>query len=258
MSRHRQRHAHGTAPHPQDPTVIQHSHRPRNNNRRNQGHFPKAKRAGDKVNYHVLRCRPVITHNSPQVQHDHLQVLLEIDSGTRYWSTINIRSGDDQVFYAIDEDYNNPITRKLHEAGLPQGFTKLESAPGGLALDYIREHLVDLGTMDGLRAAGDPEDEGISDMLTTKMINISRAPDAQLFIFGSRFDDGAHFSSFDLPTGIHDIHMNQGSVGSHAKSNGIFQDGALLSFYPSEDRWTAVFLKFASQAERTDGSGNAE
>jgi uncharacterized protein YukJ len=172
--------------------------------------------------------------------------------------TINIRSGDDQVFYEIDEDYKNPITQKLHEAGLPQGFTKLDSAPGGLALDYIREHLVDLGTMDALKAAGDPEDEGISDMLTTKMINISRAPDAQLFIFGSRFDDGARFSSFDLPTGIHDIHMNQGSVGSHAKSNGIFQDGALLSFYPSEDRWPAVFLKFARQAERTDGTGNAE
>jgi uncharacterized protein YukJ len=78
-----------------------------------------------------------------------------------------------------------------------------------------------------------------------------------LFIYGSRFDDGARFSSFDLAIGIHDIHMNQGSKGGHASSNGIYQDGALFAYYPSENRWSAVFLKFASQAEQTDDSGNA-
>jgi hypothetical protein len=51
--------------------------------RRNRGHFPAPNRAGEAISYNVLRCRPVINHNSPQVQHDHLQVLLEIDSRAR-------------------------------------------------------------------------------------------------------------------------------------------------------------------------------
>ena len=214
-------------------------------------------RAGDQVNYHVLKCRPVINQNSPQIQHDHLQVLLEIDSGTRYWMTINIRSGQDQVFYSINEHYQHPITELILKANLPQGFTALDKKPNGLSLDYIREKLVDLAQMDKLQRDGDPQDEGIADMLTTQLVNVMRAADARLFIFGSKFDDGARFSSFDLATGIHDIHMNQGSQGAHASSNGIYQDGALLAFYPSENRWSAVFLKFASQAEATDAAGNA-
>jgi uncharacterized protein YukJ len=252
---HKHRHSH--EPHPQRPQDRQHSHRPKHGNRHNRGNFPKPKHAGDKVNYHVLRCRPVINHNSPQIQHDHLQVLLEIDSGTRYWMTVNIRSGQDQVHYTIDESYEHVITQRILDAQLPQGFTALDMKPGGLALDYIRENLVDLNTMDELQPAGDPEDEGIADMLTTQLVNVMRASDARLFIFGSRFDDGARFSSFDLNVGIHDIHMNQGSRGSHAKSNGVFQDGVLLAFYPSERRWSAVFLKFASQGTKTDAAGNA-
>jgi len=251
------KHKHGHAPHPQNPQNTQHSHRPLHSNRRNRGQFPKPSRAGDKVNYHVLKCRPVINQNSPQIQHDHLQVLLEIDSGTRYWMTINIRSGQDQVFYSINENYQHPITQKILKADLLQGFTALDKKPDGLSLDYIREKLVDLKQMDELQKAGNPEDEGIADMLTTQLVNVMRASDARLFIFGSKFDNGARFSSFDLDIGIHDIHMNQGSSGSHASSNGTYQDGALLAFYPSENRWSAVFLKFASQAEETDDAGNS-
>ncbi len=185
-----------------------------------------------------------------------MQVLLEIDSGTRYWMTINIRSGQDQVFYTISEDFQHALTGRIIAANLPQGFTALDKKPGGLSLDYIRDKLVDLKTMDQLKAAGDPDDEGISDMLTTLLVNVFRATDSRLFIFGSRFDDGARFSSFDLDTGIHDIHMNQGSQGGHAGSNGIYQDGALLAYFPSENRWSAVFMKFASQKEATDQNGN--
>ena len=251
------KHKHNHEPHPQNPKETQHSHRPKHANRHFKGQHPRPGKPGDKINYNVLRCRPVINHNSPHIHNDHLQVLLEIDSGVRYWMTINIRSGQDQVHYTINEDYKNPITQRLLDARLPQGFTPLDKKPNGLSLDYIRENLVDLAAMDKLKPAGDPEDEGISDMLTTVLVNVMRASDARLFIFGSRFDNGEKFSIFDLPTGIHDIHMNQGSRGGHAGSNGIFQDGALLAFFPSEQRWSAVFLKFSSQALKTDDSGNA-
>ncbi len=258
MSRkHNHSHSYNQAPHPQNPQQTQHSHRPLHDNRNGRGNFPKPNRTGQSVNYNVLKCRPVITQSSPQIQHDHLQVLLEIDSGTRYWMTINIRSGQDEVFYSIDENYQHPITQRILAADLPQGFTPLDKQPNGLSLDYIRDKLVDLSQMDKLKQTGDPKDEGIADMLTTLLSNVKRAADARLFIFGSRFDDGARFSSFDLAIGIHDIHMNQGSGGGHAGSNGIYQDGALLAFYPAEQRWSAVFLKFASQSEQTDDRGNA-
>lgn len=229
----------------------------RHANRHNRGNFPSSARAGNGIDYHVLKCRPVITQSSPQVMHDHLQVLLEIDGGTRYWMTINIRSGADVVFYNIDPDYRNPITDRILAANLPQGFTALDTKPGGLALDYIRENLVQVGEMEEIERSTDPNFDGIADALTTQLVNVMRADDARLFIFGSMFTDGARFSSFDLAVGIHDIHMNQGSGGAHAGSNGIFQDGALLSWFPSERRWAAVFLKFKSQAAITDENGNA-
>ena len=227
--------------------------------RKNQ--LPAAHRAGDKINYNVLKCRPVLTESSPQVAHDHLQVLLEIDGGTNYWMTINIRNGQDKVFYVIDEAFTHPITHTLHDANLPDGFTAIDSSKGAdadsIALDYIRKQLVDVGQMDEIEASTDPNFDGIADALTTQLSNVSRSPNARLYIFGSKFTDGARFSTFGIDEGIHDIHMNQGSKGGHASSNGIYQDGALLAYYPSENRWSAVFLKFESQAEFTDENGNA-
>ena len=230
--------------------------KPKHRNRHHSDTHPQPNRAGDKINYHVLKCRPIINRTSPQIAHDHLQVLLEIESGTRYWMTINIRSGQDKVFYVMDENYKHPITQTILTAALPQGFTPLRKQPGGLALDYLREELVDVDQMDEIEATTDPNFDGIADALTTQLVNVSRFDDARLFIFGSKFEDGARFSSYDLAVGIHDIHMNQGSRGGHAGSNGIFQDGAMLAFYPTETRWSAVLLKFASQSSQTDENGN--
>lgn len=231
-------------------------HRIKHSNRVNHGRFPKPNRAGDQINYHVLKCRPVINGSSPQIQHDHLQVLVEIESGVRYWMTINIRSGNDKVEITNNSDYKNSITDKILKADLPQGFTPIDKAPNGIALDYIREELTDLKDMDTIDENGNIDDVNIADTLTTELVNVFRIPDARLFIFGSRFDDGERFSSYNLPTGIHDIHMNQGSKPPHDGSNGIYQDGALLSYYPAENRWSAVFLKFKSQSEQTDENGN--
>jgi len=65
------------------------------------------------------------------------------------------------------------------------------------------------------------------------------------------------FSFYHMAEGIHDIHMNQGSVGAHAGSNGIYQDGGIIIHFPSHNKWTAIFLKFESQAIQTDERGNS-
>ena len=50
--------------------------------------------------------------------------------------------------------------------------------------------------------------------------------------------------------GIHDIHMNQGNVGSFVRDDGVWQDGGVLFHFPGEQQWTAIFLKFQSQSCR--------
>ena len=237
--------------------MSHHKNQSLHKNRQNHGTFPTPKRAGDKINYYVLKCRPVINRSSPQVQHDHLQVLLEIESGQRYWMTINVRNGgNDKVLYYLDEDFKHPVTQKILDASLPQGFTKIDSQPGGIALDYVREQLFDFNKMDVLGDGVNDKFDSLEQMLTNQLINALRFDDSRLFVFGSRFDDGARFSSYDLPTGIHDIHMNQGSQPPHKGSNGTYQDGGLLIFFPTDNKWSATFLRFQSQATQTDANGN--
>lgn len=194
----------------------------------------------------------MLTRSSPQIQHDHLQVLLEIDSGQRFWMTINIGNPTDAVQYHIDEHYQHPITARILARKLPQGFTKLPHKPGDIALDHFRDKLVDLTTLQTATGGSTT----LADMLTTQLTNAFRFTDARLFVFGSHFTDGLAFSSYHLAEGIHDIHLNQGGRGAHQGSNGIYQDGGLLIYYPTDNRWSATFLKFASQANQTDNHGN--
>ena len=233
-----------------------HHSRPHHVTRPNHGRFPQPNRAGDKVNYHVLKCRPILNRSSPQTSNQHLQVLLEIESGQRFWMTINIRNQQDRVLYFLDENYQHPITQKIIDAQLPQGFTKLPSQPGGIALDYIRESLFTFSQMVLLEGGPDDLFTDLSDMITTQLTNAFRFDDARMFVFGSMFTDGVQYSSYHIAVGIHDIHQNQGSKPPHAGSNGIYQDGGLLIYYPTERRWSAVFLRFESQAIQTNSHGN--
>ena len=52
--------------------------------------------------------------------------------------------------------------------------------------------------------------------------------------------------------GIHDIHMNQGNTGRFLDDDGVYQDGGVLVHFPDQHEWTAIFLKFQSQAWHTD------
>ena len=46
--------------------------------------------------------------------------------------------------------------------------------------------------------------------------------------------------------------MNQGNSGRFTGDDGVFQDGGLLVHFPDQHEWTAIFLKFQSQAWHTD------
>jgi hypothetical protein len=134
--------------------VLSRRNKSKHQTRSRSDKFPVPNRAGDRVNYHVIQARPVLNEISPNSHNAHLQVLLEYERGdslVQTWATINVRAGQDEVFYTIDDDYRHPITNVILNAGLSQGFNKLDSKSGGVALDYIREKLVDITTMEKLQ-----------------------------------------------------------------------------------------------------------
>lgn len=209
---------------------------------------------GQDVWYHVLKCRPV----KFQSANDHFQVLVDCD-GQSFWFTINVRSlpkanqPTDNVVYLTDDNFTHPITAKLKAANLPAGFTEIPEAPGGLALDYVRANLVDLSKMKVLTNANSTFTD-LSELLSSYIRRVKLVPDAVMYVFGSKFplpgqaeNQGSNPFHLSPNIGLHDVHMNQGSVGSHAGSNAPWQDGGLLIHFPADDTWATVFLAFETQ-----------
>jgi uncharacterized protein YukJ len=150
----------------------------------------------------------------------------------------------------VNHDFAPPRPKDL--LALPPGRALLP-AGNPLALDFVRQHVVKREDMILLNAddasnltASDLHNE--IDDLVARAINDSQA---EFFAFGSKF-----------PEGIHDIHFNQGNpvANDHgpdfSQDNGIFQDGALMVFFPSDQRWLAAFIAFQSQSWTTDKDGN--
>jgi uncharacterized protein YukJ len=157
-------------------------------------------------------------------------------------ASINVKSSSsisELVFWLV-QDFDNPIVDRLRE--LRMGFTLVSSVSGGVALDYIRGNLVNLSK--GRILPHDlpgPQDDIIDYIMPELQSAINRR--ATVYLFGEPYSD---------KQGIHDVHMNQGNQGNFKKYNGVWQDGGIVIHYPDEDRFTGIFLAFASQAVHTD------
>jgi uncharacterized protein YukJ len=196
--------------------------------------------------YGVLKGRPTGRQvKGPHGTPPHLHVFLTA-GGTNFDVAVNILSTDgSEILYQVNHAFSPPHAADL--LNLPAGRTLL---PAGhpLALDFVRQHLVARDDMTPLDAddathltASDLHNE-IDDLVTRAI----HEPQAQFFAFGSKF-----------PEGIHDIHFNQGNpAGQFSGDNGIFQDGALMAFFPDAQRWLGAFIAFQSQVWTTDNQGN--
>ena len=220
------------------------------------------------ANYSVLAGRPtagkVVSGASA-----HYQIAMQ--AGGPFTVAVNIQSVDgSEVLYAIEEDFTPPDLAAL--TALPMGMTKLQSAPGGLALDYVRS------TVDGVpmiakaqmtllpqsqaKAKGGSAEEQMIQRARAKalenavvtLLNMTIADkDGVIYAFGSAYADSGKVD------GIHDIHMNQGNpANNHGGDNGVWQDGALFINLPSKGTWTAVFIAFQTESWTTDSAGNPE
>jgi uncharacterized protein YukJ len=224
------------------------------------------------TNYSVLAGRPtagkVVSGASA-----HYQITMQATGGP-FTVAVNIQSVDgSEVLYAIEEGFTPPDLAGL--MALPMGMTKLQSAPGGLALDYVRSTVGDAPMITqaqmtllpqmSAKAKGGAEEQMIQrarakalENAVVTLLNMTIADkEGLIYAFGSAYADKGEVD------GIHDIHMNQGNPvggknGGFSGDNGVWQDGALLISLPSQKTWTAVFIAFQTESWSTDDVGNPE
>jgi uncharacterized protein YukJ len=188
----------------------------------------------------------------------HYQIILQA-GGQSLRAAVNIQSEDNsEVLYSVDHAFLPPDPAAL--TGLAMGVVGLHSRPGGLAVDFVRETvngsaMVDRESMT-LLPKSFPAGHRHNDLNNEVVDLLNRAvqdPNGTMYIFGDAFSDGG-----DSPTGIHDIHMNQGNPETnHGQDNGIWQDGALFVNLPAQQNaWIAVFIAFQTQSWQTDDQGN--
>ncbi|PLX31773.1 MAG: hypothetical protein C0600_04765 [Ignavibacteria bacterium] len=182
----------------------------------------------------------------------HIHLFYEDGTGGEYSgsrrASINVKSGSSisELVVWINTDFQHPITGNLEP--LEQGFTSVESAANGLALDYIRSNVVNFEDGHILPHDIPGAENDVLDLVLPLLENAVQRQ-AVVYLFGEPY----------LPSrqGIHDVHMNQGSVGQFTKYNGAWQDGGLI-ITNSDGTYTAILIAFASQAAHTDEStGNA-
>lgn len=205
-------------------------------------------------NYGVLKGRPIDSRlgfgSSP-----HYQVHL-VDEDNDYRIAINVKSKQQPsaLLYLVEEQFTHPMLDALRELRL--GFTKIQAAPGAMALDYIRGNLFTPEKMVPLPHNVPGPDNDLNEKINFFVQRALADEDAVVYAFGERWGpepnkrDG--YFGFKPGNGIHDIHMNQGSVEPFKKYNGVWQDGGMLIHFESINQWVAIFLAFQSQCWHTE------
>jgi uncharacterized protein YukJ len=150
----------------------------------------------------------------------------------------------------------------------PVGFTLQKDMDKALWLDYVRYtpvlFPVDLMKVVPPKTTGNGSAENLNKDIDPWVQQAKNNPDAEIFAFGSGWDDNApgarpdtrHYFTPDPSLGIHDIHMNQGDTGHEAVYNGAWQDGGLFIHFKSTSQWVAMFFRFQNQSLNTDNNGN--
>lgn len=208
-------------------------------------------------NYGVIKGK-VVSSTPGNDSFTHYQIIMENpNTSTHYQVDVNVRSKDQsEVLFYVNYSFQNEITNELTEIDF--GYKPIESKANSLALDYIRGNLFSVSDMQPLGMEY-PIKNDLNMKLDESIKKAQSTPDAVVYAFGQYFKDRGNRAKIDsesgLPSeGIHDVHMNQGNFPPHGE-NGIYQDGALLINYPSENLWVVYFLAFQTQSFQTDDNG---
>ena len=209
--------------------------------------------------YGVLRGRPDRYKREDNVSTPHLQIRVLEDGGQPWRIAVNVQSdtGSHVAFWVVDPLAGHPLLASL--PGRQSGFNTVAGNADN-ALDYVKAPLFDWAHGRALPPSGSASADDLQDLLSLYLDQCKTAG-GEIYAFGAKFDQNLHkpidteFGNLDGLHGIHDIHLNQGNVGSHAGDNGVFHDGGLILAFP--DRYLGLFLGFQTQRIPTDTAGNA-
>lgn len=206
--------------------------------------------------YGILKGIPTNYRNS-KTSNNHYQI--RIDTGDdAYRIAVNVRSKlmPRDLYYHIVPNFKHPILDVIQKYHF--GFTPLRSNSTSGALDYLRGNLFQMDQMQVLPDVQDGHDNDLNDLFDFYIKKAIREK-ATVYAFGALWKTKSAKSRDkyfpETPDqGVHDIHMNQGNPanGGFAQDNGVWQDGGIMIHYPASGAWTAVFLRFQSQAVQTD------
>ena len=206
----------------------------------------------------VLRGRPDRFKREDDTSTPHLQIRVLEDGGQPWRIAVNVQSdtGSHVAFWVVDPLAGHPLLASL-PARAP-GFSTV-AANAGNALDFVKAPLFDWTLGRSLPPSGSASSDDLQDLLSLYLAQCKTAG-GEIYAFGAKFDRNLHkpidteFGNLDGLHGIHDIHLNQGNVGSHAGDNGVFHDGGLILAFP--DRYLGLFLGFQTQCIPTDAAGD--
>lgn len=179
--------------------------------------------------------------DDPVSPHIHLYFKDHPEGRQERRAAVNVKSRDkdSRLVYWISKNFTHPLTHHLSE--LDYGFKLIKPNKGPLqGPDYLRtDDLLPGGIEAGSLVPHDVPgpDNDILDKVEP-ILAAAIKDSARIYLFGSSFGSG-----------IHDIHMNQGSLPQYP--NGVYQDGAILVEFQN-GHWEAIFLAFASQKTQTD------
>ena len=210
--------------------------------------------------YGVVKGRPLDHHRETDDDSPHYQIHLDA-GGTGFRVPVNVKSSlaPSELVYHEAAVFIHPLTERL--AQLVPGFHALPSRVGSGAVDYIRGNPFDLEKVIALPHDRPGLDNDLGDLLESQLKRALADPRAMIYALGERWGPESQrdkIFGFAPGNGVHDIHMNQSNAARFVRDDGVWQDGALLIHHPDENRWSALFLAFQSQALHTDDvSGHA-
>lgn len=185
---------------------------------------------------------------------NHFEIKLNT-GGDFYRIAVNVRSKDGSMLLSyVDENFQHEICNRLLADFPADGVFDVNTIEKRkqFGLDFLRRNMVgDFNSMVPLPNNAPGLDNDLEDKLRLALDKSKADPQARIFAFGEKWRSTTNKDKY-FPEikdqGLHDIHMNQGNpTGSFDKDNGVFQDGGLLIYFPSLNRWTVILLAFQTQ-----------
>jgi uncharacterized protein YukJ len=203
------------------------------------------------LNYGVLKG--TVTGHLRDADDDHYQMLVSA-GGAMFRVGVNVQSSLRPPDLRFESLASLPASLTKRLTALTPGFQKLPPTAGSLAQDFVRGGLVDIKGFKVVPGDKPGAANDLKDTMEQAVVAAMARAGSFLYAFGDRWgpeQQKDQYFKFAPGNGIHDIHMNQGNDQSHAREDGVFQDGCLIFQYPSGS-WRAFFMAFQSQSFNTD------